>query len=223
MKLTMREVAIMAGVMTIMIRVGGYIFPNTCDLNHISLEEIEQHKQIVAEQQRSIEGYVQELANTDKYIEQIKSDLVVANSAIREYEIQLSELSEQMEELTSSDSQDEYRMVNVVVTYYTALPSENGGNAGMNAIDGRLQVGSLSAPKDIPFGTVFIIDGLAADAQTNTFTVDDRGGAIKWIDSNTMKLDVYIARKQGESDSAYYKRVNNLGVARVAAKYKLPK
>lgn len=235
MKLSMKEVIIMAGAMAIMTRVGTLVTMPTCDLIHISEEDAENQRQLVGDM-------LNRIIKTNQELEFTKSELVKSESEVADYKKELEEakqqlaLSKQVADNSSkpaldnssrkvpdnlSNVQDGYKSVNVVVTFYTSLPSENGGYTGMNAVDGKLGVGSLAAPKDIPFGTTFVIDGLPADTQTNTFVVDDRGGAIKWIDSNTMKLDVYISRKQGENDSEYYRRVNNLGVYRVTAKYKL--
>lgn len=220
MKLSIKEVLVMASAMAIMTRVGSVITMPTCDLMHISKEDAAYQRKVVGD-------LFNQLIETKKDLGVAKVELMHYESEIEDYKKELEEtkkelvLSKQVNGKTSN-IQGEYKSVNVVVTFYTSLPSENGGNTGMNAINGMLKVGSLSAPKDIPFGTTFIIEGLPADTQTNTFVVDDRGGAIKWIDSNTMKLDVYISRKQGESDSEYYKRVNNLGVFKLTAKYKLP-
>lgn len=110
----------------------------------------------------------------------------------------------------------------VRVSFYTGLAIENGGYAKMNAIGGPLIVGSLAAPKDIPFGTIFMIENLPSDVKTSTFVVDDRGNAIVWLNDTLMKVDVYVERKAGEDDLAYFNRVNNLGVIYTYAIYQLP-
>lgn len=116
-----------------------------------------------------------------------------------------------------------YEMINVRVSFYTGLARENGGYTELNALGGPLRIGSLAAPPDVPFGSSFIIKNLPSDIQTDTFTVDDRGGAIKWINSHTMKVDVYVKRKAGESDTAYFLRTNDLGIIYTTALYKCPK
>lgn len=115
-----------------------------------------------------------------------------------------------------------FRSIGVRVTFYTGLARENGGYEEKNALGYSLKIGSLAAPKDIPFGTVFIIEGLPKDVGTDIFIVDDRGGAITRMNANTIKVDVYVRRKPNESDADYFKRVNNLGVIHTTAKYKLP-
>lgn len=115
-----------------------------------------------------------------------------------------------------------YHLINVRVSFYTGLSIENGGYEELNALGGPLTIGSLAAPSDIPFGTSFIIENLPSDVQTDTFTVDDRGSAIKRINHNTIKVDVYVKRKKGESDAQYFERTNNLGIIYTKALYKVP-
>lgn len=227
MKLSVKEALVLACAMGIVTRVGSVVFAPTCDLIHISQEEIDFQEQVKQELARQLAQTEVELAETMDDLRTKQLELKAANALIESHEKRLEAVENELAlskrvKNNSSNDREGYRSVNVVVTFYTSLASENGGFAGKTANNGNLVVGSLSAPKDIPFGTTFIIDGLPEDTKTNTFVVDDRGGAIKWINSNTMKLDVYVPRKQGEKDKAYYSRVNNLGVYRVTAKYKLP-
>ncbi|OON96490.1 MAG: hypothetical protein ATN32_06360 [Candidatus Epulonipiscium fishelsonii] len=117
---------------------------------------------------------------------------------------------------------DNYQTMNAIVTFYTGLGIENGGYTEMNAIGGSLEVGSLAAPKDLPFGTSVIIPNLPSDVNTSLFVVDDRGGAIKRISNDTVKLDVYVPRLQNESDGEYYERVNHLGIIHTHVLYYVP-
>lgn len=121
-----------------------------------------------------------------------------------------------------SKNTSNYHLINVRVSFYTGLAIENGGYEELNALGGPLTIGSLAAPIDIPFGTSFIIKNLPPDVQTDTFTVDDRGGAIKRINHNTIKVDVYVKRKKDESDTQYFDRTNNLGIIYTKALYKVP-
>lgn len=111
-----------------------------------------------------------------------------------------------------------YKEVNVRVSFYTSLASENGGYEGMNAISGKLKLGSISAPKSVPFGSKISIAEMQNHLGITEFTVDDRGGAIFIRDDGTYKLDVYVPKKQGESDNEYFKRVNSMGIVNTKAK-----
>lgn len=77
--------------------------------------------------------------------------------------------------------------VTILASAYTSSAKENGGYAGLNAINGKLGAGQVAAPKDIKFHTKIRISGLGV------FDVTDRGGAIVRIDSSTIRLDVWHA------------------------------
>ena len=76
--------------------------------------------------------------------------------------------------------------VTIIATAYTSAANENGGWEGMNAIGGRLGPGCIAAPKDIAFQTKIRINGLGV------FNVEDRGGAIKRISGDTIRVDVWM-------------------------------
>lgn len=124
----------------------------------------------------------------------------------------------QEKEKPKATTSNNFKEVNVRVSFYTSLASENGGYAGKNAIGGKLKIGSVSAPKSVPFGSTISIPDMQKYLGITDFTVDDRGGAIYIRDDGTYKLDVYVPRKQGESDSEYFNRVNNLGIVNTKAK-----
>lgn len=74
----------------------------------------------------------------------------------------------------------------IIATAYTSAAEENGGYAGMNAIGGTLGPGCIAAPKDIAFHTKIRISGLGV------FNVEDRGGAIKRLSDDIIRVDVWM-------------------------------
>jgi 3D (Asp-Asp-Asp) domain-containing protein len=76
----------------------------------------------------------------------------------------------------------EKRVIKVKITYYSNI--ECGGNLG--ASGKRLEYGDVAAPKSISFGTKLNIENLG------TFTVQDRGGAVKVLSNDVHVIDVYI-------------------------------
>ena len=94
------------------------------------------------------------------------------------------------------------------LTFYTSLADENGGYAGMNAMGEQLQYGQV-ASNVFSFGTQIYLEGYG------TFKVADRGGSAF---NKSNRLDVFIPRKQDESDSQYKKRVNDMGIQKVRGK-----
>ena len=161
--------------------------------------------------------------------QQISIDKLVASeqeltAKLKAIEVAKEEKSRTIEsnapETTTTPSSNEWVEVKIEATFYTSLPEENGAQyAGMNALGGTLHTGSLAVPKEIPLGTEFIIDGLPSAVGTNTFVADDRGGAIK-MKGDTMKVDVFVARLSGESDSQYHERVNDLGRIVTTGRYR---
>lgn len=170
----------------------------------------------------------QKLTNNNKNLEQKVQDLEKeVQEAIKRYDEQKALEAKKAKEAELAKSKSVQKpvsttksagkiAVNIVATFYSALGEENGGYAGINALGGKLKQGSLAVPKDIPLGTKFYIEGYG------NFVADDRGGAIKRIDSNTIKVDIFVPRKSGESDRAYKKRVNNMGRVRTTGWYVLP-
>lgn len=97
-----------------------------------------------------------------------------------------------------------YKEVEANISFYTNLPSENGGYS-VTSQGHKHKSTTIAAPKDIAFGTK--IDC----GEYGVKIIDDRGGAITYDSKGRMKLDVFVPRQSGESDSAYKQRVNNMG------------
>ena len=85
-------------------------------------------------------------------------------------------------------------------TYYTSLPSENGGYTV--TCEGKPLEGNIVANNTLPLGTKILLND-------TVYTVSDRGSSRF---DNINRLDVLVERNPGESDEEYLKRVNNLGV-----------
>lgn len=125
------------------------------------------------------------------------------------------------EEYEKEIVEEEWIEVNIHVSYYTDLQCENTINKETtDALGGKLVRGTIAIPRSMPLGTKFIIEGFDGE-----YIGKDRGSRkyIKWIDGNTMKIDMYIARIYGESDDDYFKRVNSKGITKTTGKYLLPK
>lgn len=89
----------------------------------------------------------------------------------------------------------------IVLTFYTSLPQENGGYTGINCT-GKKLISGMVANNVLPLGTEIYTN------EFGTLTVSDRGGN----NFDTIhRLDVYIPRNNGENDREYIKRVNDMG------------
>jgi 3D (Asp-Asp-Asp) domain-containing protein len=99
-----------------------------------------------------------------------------------------------------------FREVNAVVTFYCACKLCCGENArGITASGKLVSRGMVAAPYGVPFGTKIEMDGLGK------YIVEDRGNPryIKWIDNNTIRIDIYVEDHQ---------EALNLGVVKTTCK-----
>lgn len=95
--------------------------------------------------------------------------------------------------------------IDITLTFYTSLAEENGGYAGITCTGGKLTPGMV-ANNVLPLGTEI------HTSEFGTLTVSDRGGN----NFDTIhRLDVFIARSDGESDWEYKKRVNDMGKVKI--------
>ena len=94
-----------------------------------------------------------------------------------------------------------YSKITFEVSFYSDLNCENG--FGNITATGKTLGDGMIANNFLEFGTKVYIEGLGLK------TVEDRGSK-KYFNAID-KVDVFVPRINGESDSEYYKRVNNLG------------
>lgn len=87
---------------------------------------------------------------------------------------------------------------NLANNYYTGIKSENGGKSWTKLNNGY-SLGTNVYIKDV---------GL--------FSIEDRGGSSDFNQTN--RMDLFVARKDGESDSDWEKRTNSYGRVKVKAK-----
>lgn len=97
--------------------------------------------------------------------------------------------------------------VNCIVSYYTN--QNNSLEGGSNDCKGKPLVSHdmnvVAAPSNIPYGSFVELEGMGI------YKVVDRGGAIKWINNNTMKIDVFVP-------NATTPQLNKLGVKKTSGK-----
>ncbi|MGL5330693.1 MAG: hypothetical protein ACRDD7_15605 [Peptostreptococcaceae bacterium] len=108
-----------------------------------------------------------------------------------------------------------YIEVDVEITFYTSLICENTSYGAVDAQSNPLKWGTIAMPRDYKLGTKVEFDGIEG-----TFYGTDRGSKkhIRIKDDGTVRIDMFIPRKYGESDSVYFKRVNNYGRYKTTAK-----
>ncbi|MGL4801885.1 MAG: hypothetical protein ACRC18_06440 [Cetobacterium sp.] len=96
----------------------------------------------------------------------------------------------------------DYKEYTVHLSFYSDLACENSIYGNVTATGEILSPGMV-ANNFLDFGTNIYMEGYG-------LKVNKDRGSKKYFNS-IEKFDVFIPRNQGESDSQYYKRVNNLG------------
>lgn len=134
--------------------------------------------------------------------EDINNKIQEISDYMNSEEYALREKKHDIEEQTGLDIES-IKDVDLKLTFYTSLPSENGGYTV--TCNGKPLEGNIVANNTLPQGTKLLING-------TVYTVADRGSSRF---DNPNRLDVLVERQPGESDSQYLERVNNKGVAHV--------
>ena len=96
---------------------------------------------------------------------------------------------------------DNYQIMHMELSYYSDLNCENG--YGNITATGEVLTAGMVANNDLSFGTNVYFEGHGMKV------VKDRGSE-KYFNA-VNKFDVFVPRNAGESDDAYYRRVNNMG------------
>ena len=173
----------------------------------IQAEEISLEEQLSNLQNKvdSLEKQYDELvARLDETIESKEKIELEAKAKQQAEEEAKRKAKEEAERKAKAEAEKKYKEVEANISFYTNLPSENGGYS-ITAQGHKHKSTTIAAPKDIPFGTK--IDC----GEYGIKIVDDRGGAIKYDSKGRMKLDVFVPRNNGESDSSYKNRVQQMG------------
>lgn len=149
---------------------------------------------------KSLEDLKKENSSLKKQLDAKKKEEASAKLASAEYPT---------ESVSRNRSISRGTAVTMTLTFYGDFAHENGGYAGIDAQGNKLVAGTV-ASNVYSFGTKFSMDG-------QVFTVRDRGGS-NFNSSN--RLDVFVPRRQGESNSAYARRISNYG-RKTVTMYKL--
>lgn len=120
--------------------------------------------------------------------------------------------------IIEEEEENNYVEINVEISFYTALIEENSSLGGIDAQGNTLTWGTIAVPRSVELGTKFEIEGY----EGTTFVARDRGSVkhIRIKEDGTYRIDLFCPRKQGESDTQYWERVNAYGkITRTAKMY----
>lgn len=211
-------VAILAGGTIIGEGIGLYNLNNNLKDLHNQNTKLEKnieslHKDL-EEKKNDIDNMTKENEKANKFLEELKKE----NSSLKkqleakkkeEASAKVASAEYPTESVSRSRSVSRGTAVTMTLTFYGDFAHENGGYAGIDAQGNKLIAGTV-ASNVYSFGTKFSMNG-------KVFTVRDRGGS-NFNSSN--RLDVFVPRRQGESNSAYAKRISNYG-RKTVTMYKL--
>lgn len=102
-----------------------------------------------------------------------------------------------------------------IVSYYGATESECGNSHFITSSGIPVQEGHIAVPKEIPFRSKVIINGVE-------YLATDRGNPryICILDNNDIRVDIFVPRLNSEinSDYKYEKRIAKMGIKKVVGK-----
>ena len=168
------------------------------DTTEIAKENIA-HEEELKRRDETLEKYRNELDRLEK-IERTHKECPTQQIAV-------SRGSSTREPVPSSNTNSGGQSIEMTLTFYGDGADENGGYAGITAWGEKLR-GGMVASNVYPKGTRFEMNGMI-------FTVADRGGS--GFNSKN-RLDVFVPRKSGESNSAYKARISEYGKRTVTMK-----
>ena len=175
--------------------------------------KIDSLNQTIEEKDNIIDNVTKERDNNKESLDKLQKENKVLNQKLEakkkeEASAKLA-FADYPTQSVSRDSVKRGTPVKMTLTFYGDFAHENGGYTGIDAQGNKLVAGTV-ASNVYSFGTQFELNG-------QVFTVRDRGG--KNFNSSN-RLDVFVPRQSGESNSAYAKRIRNYG-RKTVTMYKL--
>lgn len=114
----------------------------------------------------------------------VEAPVVVEEPIVEEPEVVQNTVNVNGEERTYR------RKVNIVATHYTVSVRDCGNTLGITASGKKVREGMISVPKNISFGTEIVLEDKGGN--TKKYVAEDTGSAIKWLDEDTMKVDIFV-------------------------------
>ena len=136
----------------------------------------------------------------DENYHKLKEEFKTKQNIINRVNERFDKIEEQHEKKRKEEEENSYN-IELIFSFYTSLSSENGGNEGITCTGSKLKYGDLASN----------IWGLGTQFKTQDgqiFTVADKGGSHF---NSYNRVDCFIPRNNGESNSQYKNRVLNMG------------
>ena len=123
-------------------------------------------------------------------------------SKLKAEEIFIDECKPQSYGLKEEAIQNNYKCKNIkfVITYYYAdnTPLQGGflDKYGKPLLSHKVPI--CAAPSDIPYGSIMVLDHPVNGS--NEYKIVDTGSAIRWIDGDTCRIDIFVPDAHSISD-----------------------
>lgn len=165
-------------------------------------ESIEEKQKLIDEKQQNIDNLEIKVNEIEKSVKKETDEVVQQTSAVKSRSVS-NEVSTVATIKENYGLQDKtVKEVTFHISFYTDLACENGGWANLTA-SGKTLADGMVANNQLPFGTKIYVEGYGLK------TVEDRGSSKYFTDET--KIDIYVPRKNGESDTEYRERVKAMG------------
>ena len=163
-------------------------------------DDLEQHGKSLKEKHEDLKALSSEKDEIVKSIQELKKENKELKQKLSSKEASAKQRASAEYPTQARSTVNKGTPIQMTLTFYGDFAHENGGYAGIDAQGNKLVAGTV-ASNVYSFGTQFHFNG-------QVYTVRDRGGR-NFNSSN--RLDVFVPRKSGESDSAYAKRIKQYG------------
>ena len=160
-------------------------------------KNVEEKQNLIEEKQKNIDSLENKVNELEKSIKEVKTN---KNTTVQTKTVNATNLTSVKN--TYKLQNKKTKEVTFHISFYTSLACENGGYANMTASGKKLADGMV-ANNQLPFGTKIYVEGYGLK------TVEDRGSSKYFTDET--KIDIFVPRQKGESDTEYRKRVNAMG------------
>lgn len=192
---------------------GSMLYDDLSSKLEVSQKKLENEYKINAEllnTNRQLKTELEEQSNIIETQNEIYDNLKKEYEQLQKHSSSLEKQIESLKQKQNHSPLGEQK-ITMTLTFYGDFAHENGGHQGIDAQGNKLIAGTV-ASNVYPMGTQFEYNG-------KIFTVRDRGGSNF---NNYNRLDVFVPRNNGESDTEYANRISHYGKKTVVM-YKLEK
>lgn len=191
-----QKVALVLGLAMTTSTIGNsLLLSNDCEQRLVG--EIEQRTELKLDTEKPFDKLMRDAENSKRLMEEKERKRIEEEKRLAEERRKVEEEKKRSSVISRGDS-IEYQEINIICSAYTSDPAENGNSLGITASGKKLQEGFCAIPRNYKLGTKVVVFGLEKYTGFNKLVGYDYGNPsyIRQIDSNTIKIDVYMSSKK---------------------------